>query len=606
MKKKTALLLLTCLVLLVPGCGGPREEPPSIDPGYVAPEKEESAAPEQEPGVVADPAGSGESQTPEDAGAAAEEPVPKAKYLFVGEIDEEHDFSDNIVRNNGTHFVQVNDTVIFRAYGPDALDSPALHGEFMSYGRQEPDYDYLQDSTLWSYQPDTDTLKMLCEDDGTGKLYYADGWIWSEGMDEDWNDLQVYRIDPATGRRENLSYGSLSTVTESGIGLIQKNGADENGDYRISYSLCDRTGKLMPLDFGDYKSPYFYAASGDYLIFLNQDYESEDYPILAVNARGIGDVVLLGTLKQDEDMFYAWPSIDQVVAEGDMLYLVIAYYGGSGGFWQGGFIAQADARNPGSMQKLVDDGSDPESDYAGASSIWLEDGKLQIGTKIPESATYSAYDGGILQADASGAYQKTGIELCGTYPEGSPVSEQVEEIAYLQGGYFAVVNRVLSDPSQSVGWRAAYHRLDTRYEYVRPDGTVKVLTEVERKAILPACVALDGSGSGLYFQPVHFSGDGEEDMEVYYSEDYFLAETAGTDVVADYESAMFDDQPVMFPLEKLKEFAALKVITDPEKDEYGDGYSVYAFGEESLSGQIFILHFNAEGKLTMIFPDYAG
>jgi hypothetical protein len=602
MKNRKRILVLTLgLMLLVPGCGKKQEEVPATD--TTAQEQvtdtTESAATDTTPAVTE------EKDKPAEDTAQAEAPQEKEKILFAGDADAGYDFSDNLVRNNGSHFVQVEDTVIFREYGPEALDNCAFNGEFMQQGRSEPDYYYGQDSVLYSYNPKTDELKELCPDDGTGKLYYSDGWIWSDGSDEDWEFQQIYRIDPATGKRENLGRGYLDAMTESGLALAQHDGYTVDGDFTIFFDLVDSKGNATTLNLGDYKNAYYSGADGDYLIFMDQDYENATFSVLAVNSGNPEEVICLGAVEPREEgsFAYEWPVIDQVVTEGNMIYLVIGFYGGSGGFWQGGYIAQADAGNPGSLKKLTDDNiGDDDDGFEKSSSIWLEDGKLQIGSFIPESAEYSDYEGGILLADSTGTYQKTNISLCEVYPEKSAVSEKVEEIAYLCGGYFVVHNRILSDPTESVGWRESYHRLSTRYEFVKPDGNVKVLREVECRTIIQAHIALAANEDGLYFQPMRFVDEG--DYEESYT--FYLGELASDNVVLDYTEAMFEDDPVPRPLSELKNYEDLMVITDPGEFDWGGGYSVSSTGKDRLSEVGFILHFDKDGKIKLVFPDFAG
>ena len=227
-KKKIILLLALSMMLALSSCGKDKTETPTGDPQPAETVADDTVAPEPAQDTTTEQK---EQTDPASADTTTEAPEVKTKYLFAGEAESGYDFSDNLVRNNGTHFVQVNDTVIFRSYGEDALDSSAFFGEFMVNGRSEPDYDYEQDSLLLSYTPSTDVLKELCPDDGTGILYYADGWIWSDGMDAEFEDMQVYRIDPATGKRENLARGSLRYVSASGMGLVQSYGYDDDDNW---------------------------------------------------------------------------------------------------------------------------------------------------------------------------------------------------------------------------------------------------------------------------------------------------------------------------------------------------------------------------------------
>ncbi len=561
--------------------------------------------------TASDGAGSGSGDA--QAGADAVEVA-----IFAGEGA--NDFAHIPVANQGSHFLQVGDQVIYRVYGQHAMPRVCTGVSFL--GQRTEDFSYEDDymvSELYSFNAKTQEIRDLGTDTGSGELYYSMGWIYSDYYDmarEEYAPL-AYRYDPSTGKREELGNGIVAAVSGDGryVTLEYYNLADGNAEFRYHYAVYEDGKLLGEAALDGLGNPILIGSAGDYMVFSNTDYESDvdRTDLYAVRFDQLDKRVSLGELPPlDEKDPFSYPMLEGMVADGDTLYLDFNFYAGTGHFYAGGYVMRANGKEEGSAERILEhDLTEPEWDEPAPVKIWMENGKLQRGLNLPGTATYSEYSQQILLADEKGDGQPVGISLYGERDNTTWLDNGVEEIAYLQGGYFIVQHALLMDPLENIGWRTAYQRLHTTYEYVKPDGSRVLLGETPGTAQMLVALAKDVSGEFYYMQELSIRmNDIEDESEGYEVESaYTIAKVYMADgpVAVDMDAYYNGDYDTskLLPIEELYGYEQMTVFdsADLTPTNY-DGYD--APNNEDDFWTRYIVWFDKEGKICKIMPDFAG
>ena len=229
------------------------------------------------------------------------------------------DMSD--VENNGGAYVRVGERVYFRKYGPDALDTLAMFGEFVN------GWVTGNESEIVFRDLKTGTLKTAFKDTGYGGLYVADNAFYLQERIN--RDDYVVRYSPDGGTCETVRKGTLLDITDSGLLAIQQYEGATTSFYFY------RDGK----EVGSYQSEtgYLYAGLSDDGLFLLRDEDRSE----AADGGGVtcglwqltpdgGTPIRLGTLPQVEYTYGA--EAEQFLSTGAQIGLVVGYYAGTGHF----------------------------------------------------------------------------------------------------------------------------------------------------------------------------------------------------------------------------------------------------------------------------------
>ncbi|MBR1855310.1 MAG: hypothetical protein IJ794_19575 [Lachnospiraceae bacterium] len=506
------------------------------------------------------------------------------------------------VVNNGTGFVKKGDEVFFAA-GTTLCCYNEQTGKLAEIGTfEKSDYD---------------------EEDI--KLFYSDGWIYYGHYNPERQDTWVFRMNAETGAKEAVCQGFLEGVSEDAKVLFINRYEDSNALLDI-YEGNKLVTELQVEGGGD---AIYCGTAGDYVFVQDSQYEGDttEHRILASRISRPAGLFLVGHMPclNEDGYWYEYPEITQVLVDGDKAYFSLSYYAGTGMFYNGGFVCEADLTKEDSLREVDKSnvGMSNESGNGGNNGsgwndengedeelfqeiyLWMKDGMLQMGYGLPLTAEYSGeYDGsGIRTYDENGRAQIFYPGLVPPTDEGTFLSEELQNVYLIDGAYYFVWKRLFNDPSQAIGWRPYYETVYAEYDRMDADGTLTVMREQNAELIMTGYVARGAEDAYVYFQPTDIYEDYEGMPMETVSNSYGKVYLAREDVVSDWDEFLEGNLKDRKPLSALTEYG---VENFGDTDMEPDGYPGYYSGPEPISSQRFLLRFDREGRLIQIAPDFAG
>lgn len=471
--------------------------------------------------------------------------------------------------NNGTYFVKKGDEILFAA-GTSLCRYNEQTGEVTEIGVIEKN-DY---------------------DDADSKLFYSDGWIYYGHYDTDRQDTWVFRIDEETGAKEAVCQGYLEGISEDSRYLFL-NRYEDSSAFLVIYEGNRQVAELRVKDNGD---AIYCGTSGDYVFVQNSIYEGDtpDHQILATKISQPDAFSLVGHMPclNEDGYWYEYPDVTQVLVNGEKAYFSLSYYAGTGMFYNGGYVCEADLTKEDSLQIIKTSdavGLEDEGMQYGEVYLWLQNGVLQMGQALPNTARYSGEYGGsgILMYDENGRENLFYPGLVPPSDQETFLSEELQNVYRIDGVCYFVWKRLLNDPSQAIGWRSYYETVNTEYDRIDQDGTLTVMREEAGNLVLTGYIARGADDSYVYFQPVDQYEDYEGTQMETLSDTIAKVYLAEEHVVSDWGEFLYG------------------VDTFADSDVEFNGYQGYYVGDAPISEQRFLIRFDKDGKVTQIAPDYA-
>ena len=155
------------------------------------------------------------------------------------------------------------------------------------------------------------------------------------------------------------------------------------------------------------------------------------------------------------DAYY--PEMEQLVVQDKQVYFTIGYYGGTGHFLEESSIFRGDLEKEDSITYLCNEELDEDYIYYGE----FHEGSLPeiVLTNLQDHEIYLDYDKYVLcyAKPVAGALPKP-VELLkrGEFEYESPDYQLLEVAEYVDGKAYCIINHVVENPEESVGWRTAY------------------------------------------------------------------------------------------------------------------------------------------------------
>ena len=242
------------------------------------------------------------------------------------DINTDIDFSGT--SNNGGNFIGIDGKVYFRQYGDYALEDVAYYKYFINYGLGG------YGSSICCFDPadPSDISVVSVDDNGQGKLYYNDGFIYSQRYE--WNNgtayPYIYRTDISNGEWENCGRGRILGTSEDGSMLVSSE-YDQNIPA-TSFLIYDLNN--IDMDDANYTFTHdgsnmtFIGVDEDALYYLLLDFETNDASVYEYDYK-TGDNYLLDYITPpdniDEYLTFAIcldPSIEDDVLNFNLCYCV--------------------------------------------------------------------------------------------------------------------------------------------------------------------------------------------------------------------------------------------------------------------------------------------
>ncbi|MBR4544025.1 MAG: hypothetical protein IKO53_07430 [Lachnospiraceae bacterium] len=559
--------------------------------------------------------GEGEGEGSEDT----EEPGGNGGTEDNGNADGGKDTSES-VKNNGSQFVKVGDTVYFRQYDGDVTD--------LTYNFTNACVTGGNGSMMMIKDGET-AVSTAFADTGYGDFFYYDGRFYgmkmvaSEGSSDTddsgysgYDQLKsvVYSVRPDGSDEQVIADGTIENITADGSSYAIQNYTYGGQNTYIVY----RDGEEY-LDLSDVDSPDALGVCGDYVVYT--DWKYDEICVFSENPL-TGDKYELGSIEYSDELGY--PSVEEFEADGQKVYISGGYYAGSMNMLQRVFTFVADVDGPNNTAVVSD--SDAE-----CSAFILKDGEMVMTEGKPFSVSYGQTDNDLeyknenmelFYFDENGKKVCTGINLfSGSETDPGVVCTFVNHGAYIDGTLYYMANTCLHTWADDIGWRYSYRILATDYGIVDTDSLEQSsLVYDEYDDYIPMRVylfeeegdkptAVLGQNYSCYLDD---SGE-EESMEVemaYAGEKYELSQdfvlVAYPGLEGEYPEGGADAL-----YEIINEHGSGDTfISESDMDEYGD-YNVPTeyFPEDYTNGYKFMdfgVVFDGNGRIKIMMPDFAG
>ena len=431
MKKKILAALLLSLVLT--GCGStPEVTIPAVPSSPII---VESSSAVKESSEASSEIASSESSQPESA--SPEPDTGSVKPILSGAL-----------KNNNGFFVQKGDIVYFRVPTRDAMLTPEVSSAYMTF---------VPGSILCSYNLKTGAIEELSEDNSCGPLVLSGEELYSHASMSD--ETRTYEYLETM----NLRTGEVSPV--EGSDLL---GASENGTYVAVGNWVDSFPPIHSLwiyqdgmkiaDLGAFQSFVGFFRDKAVYIANESDGFNETYYLRSYDVK-TGANVNLGFISNLEDFYPG--VIDQTYVDGNRIYICFGIYEGTGHFYAGAKLVEADLNTPGSISVSDMPSSEDFPEWPEHSPFFIvENGFLRLVDGVPGTTALDTtgmlgyYDENAQFVPVASGYDST-IALNENHFTRMEIAE------YIDGKLFVVTNEEIRDPAHDIGWRYAYYRKTT-------------------------------------------------------------------------------------------------------------------------------------------------
>lgn len=483
------------------------------------------------------------------------------------------DMSD--VENNGGNYVRVGNRVYFRKYGPDALYSPAMFGDFLP---KDVGNGVDGESEIAYIDLTTGEVKTVFKDVGFGGLYVVNGSFYLQEYLDVFGNVVRYSLDGATS--QHIQEGELLGVTDSGLLAVEK---VRHGIY--TFSLYRDGEYIHGFQFDEESTAMIYAGlSDDGLFLLKIEYESETDAACSLWQCPVdgGEAICLGTLPETEYMYSTEP--EQFISSDTQIGLVVGYYAGTGHFLNDLVVVTA---TPGVENSLsvFDTNVDYEvyfqseylprlsvSEGGDIVSVPYLPGEVEIGWEEEDKGDLKVYDGE--------RWQTVFPEFLPERADGSGYQRISQALEYVGDTVYVTLANAYASPLDDIGWRSAYRLLNLTYLAVSADGRQTELASVDYDTVLQGNAWFLEGTDALLLQQNTF----EEDVWKSETDDAFMIPIAA--------NAEWDDKDAIL---------SEAVYTEPtELLDYG-GWTL-----PEAEGQFLCLRLNRDGEavfLTAKSPD---
>ena len=347
------------------------------------------------------------------------------------------------VTNNGGNYIKIGDLIYFRKAGEEAMRQASVGGDYSAVNGY--------DSLICSYNPETEEVTELFQEDGSGGLYASGGRVYSTcGSSE---SPYVYGTDLTGKYGKWLCDGSISGIDRIGKYMaVTDYDRDENRlklhifDQGIRYDTIEGEGLGSFMGFTE--TTVLYSVRGNDSLNL--------YAYNIENRKSIN----IGQLPSE------YFEISQLESDGNRFYMSGGVYEGTGHFLSDAYFITGDTTKQGSISYEPVNIS-MESDSESVPAFVVKNGKMQICDGVPNTAKiidpYS--DGRLVCYDENGKEIniKSGFK---TVTDDSDNRVNVECAELIDNNIYLIRNDEAYDAEASIGWRTAYRRRWTYYDIV--------------------------------------------------------------------------------------------------------------------------------------------
>ncbi len=408
--------------------------------------------------------------------SAAPDSVDKGKVSELVDSLANKDTPDTSdVENNGGHYVRVGNRVYFRKYGPDALPTLAMLGDFVSEWGVTGN-----ESEIVYHDLATGEVRTAFRDTGCGGLYVVDGSFYLQERINGENYVVRYSPDGATC--ETVRKGRPLGLSDGGLLAIEDSDAESNSFYL--YRDGEEAGSFSG------NSLIYAGVSDSGLFLLGVDYKSEtdagegtECTLWQLEPDTDGQLLCLGTLPETEYTYGTEAA--QFLESGGHIALVVGYYAGTGHFLNDYAVVTATPGVENSLSVLETAG-DTETEYGEGTLPELsagDAGEIVTCSALPgdtrinwETEELQAYDGE--------QWRTLAAQFSPARLDGSGYNKITQKTEYVGGTVYATLANAYASPLDDIGWRSSYRLLNMTYLAVSEDGGQRELASVDYDTVL--------------------------------------------------------------------------------------------------------------------------
>ncbi len=387
--------------------------------------------------------GSADKETTDDPVNTEDEDIPGSSLdneTFSAELNKA--FADGEVENNGGWFVRAGNKVYYRLFNTRELQRTTLWGNIEELEEE-------QESELKCYDLDARNVETVGKVVGNGKLFATtEGFVLKEPLKAG----SVLITSDGKTKRPYLS-GNPVAVSEDGKYLATTDYPEAGGD--VSHIVYCEGVEAYRFTEDDANYVNIFGFAGDDLIVMNCFYSENRYVICAYDENG--QCTELGEINSDDDELMAYPEFEQMISDGSDVYIMLAYYEGTGHFLAHYNLFKVEKNKVNSMSEIQTDWSGEEEVVP---QIYLSSGSLAFANHL--QGELGEVDGSLVYYDTPDHYEILKNYFI-SYPYGDNLYGDFLHEAVAFGDFgFALSSSAHRDELGDIGWRYAYdlNRLD--------------------------------------------------------------------------------------------------------------------------------------------------
>lgn len=456
MKKIITLALCACLLVsLLGGCGSKQDTKSSVETSA-----EENAIEKEDTDVAL---------TGED----------EALLSDASEID----ITSLPVTNNCAYFVKIGNSVYFREYGPKALEPLAIWGDFLDHPTGEQ-------SLIKCYNEETGELSSGFIDFGYGKMVFADGVFFLNGLDyskteSDYGLPYVYSVDMEGKEVSMADYvaGEITGITPDET-MFFTEGYSYGEEYSSLITGVNTDGSIA-FTISSPNTLTYLGCTNDYMIYSENFFQDDIAKIMSMPVSSSNPEDAIEIMEMETDYYqyldYGKVTFDRGNNPEETLYLPIAKREGTGAMFTDGMVIAFQADQPGSGFIKEDIGAEEEFNFE-MPYIGVDSGKIHFYDKAPN--TYYIKQGDC-EEPGDLRYRNSGAEdelVVAEFISGANYYEEKNHLLVAEnvdGICYTMRCNMVYDEEGSIGWRDGFRLLKIDYIFADHSGQYDILSSIE-------------------------------------------------------------------------------------------------------------------------------
>ena len=358
-------------------------------------------------------------------------------------------FQNGTIEHNDGWFVRAGNQVFYRVFAKEGVERTSIWGDI---AENEADVE----SEIKYYDLKTGESESIAKTKGKGKLFAcADGFLLSAA---DGQSTVFVPVDGSPDR--DFSLGYPEAVSDDGH-FVATTLYPVSADWDVTHYVYLDGEEAYRITEGDDDYVTIFGFNGNDLIVMKGVYGEDRYVICSYDENG--KCTELGLVEAEADDYCPAPEFEQLLTDGKDIYVMLAYYEGTGHFLYGWDVYRATIGKSGSLQKLQE--RDTTEEFPDAPpKIYLDDAGKIAYTEHPAGSLglTEGLAGDLVYYDTP-EKSRTLQNFFSSGISEDPYGDVVQEMVAFGETGFALTSRVARDEAEDIGWRMAYDQVELNY-----------------------------------------------------------------------------------------------------------------------------------------------